>query len=167
MGLDMSLFLVSHISQFDDDHKEIEQTLITVSNHERREIKINGVVSVTREIASWRKANAIHNWFVQHVQDGDDDCDRYKVGLDDLLELKKVCEIVRCDPDNITEEAVRKARGNLPTKDGFYFGSTDYNRYYFEMVDYTIGIIDAIEKELKEEEKKGIWYSELFYDSSW
>ena len=26
------------------------------------------------QIASWRKANAIHKWFVDNVQDGVDDC---------------------------------------------------------------------------------------------
>ena len=26
------------------------------------------------EAAYWRKANQIHNWFVENIQDGEDDC---------------------------------------------------------------------------------------------
>ena len=28
----------------------------------------------TYTVCEWRKANAVHKWFVDHVQDGNDDC---------------------------------------------------------------------------------------------
>ena len=38
----------------------------------------------TYTVCEWRKANAIHKWFVDHVQDGEDDCGRYPVSVDKL-----------------------------------------------------------------------------------
>ena len=35
--------------------------------------------SVEIEVGRWRKANQIHNWFVQNVQYGEDDCRKYEV----------------------------------------------------------------------------------------
>ena len=37
----------------------------------------------------WRKANQIHNWMVNNVQDGNDDCGLYEVSIDHILELHK------------------------------------------------------------------------------
>jgi hypothetical protein len=33
-----------------------------------------------RYVGYWRKANAIHRWFVEHVQDGNDDLARSRFG---------------------------------------------------------------------------------------
>ena len=35
----------------------------------------------------WRKANAVHNWFVDNVQDGNDGCKHYWVSKEDLQKL--------------------------------------------------------------------------------
>ena len=40
----------------------------------------------------WRKANAIHKWFVDNVQNGDDDCGDYEVYWEQLMELKGICK---------------------------------------------------------------------------
>ncbi|NLK92374.1 MAG: hypothetical protein GX273_04465 [Bacteroidales bacterium] len=39
------------------------------------------------EIMYWRKANEIHNWFVENVQNGVDDCGYYEVSIDQLYDL--------------------------------------------------------------------------------
>ena len=33
-------------------------------------------ISISYPVGYWRKANAIHNWFVQNVQDGRDECQK-------------------------------------------------------------------------------------------
>ena len=38
------------------------------------------------EVGYWRKANQIHKWFVDNVQDGVDDCGEYKVTKEQLIE---------------------------------------------------------------------------------
>jgi hypothetical protein len=40
------------------------------------------------DIGEWRKAYAIHNWFVKYVQDGNDDGDVYEVRFEHIEKLK-------------------------------------------------------------------------------
>ena len=42
-------------------------------------------------VAYWRKANAVHKWFVDNVQGGNDDCREYDIYLDNLVELRETC----------------------------------------------------------------------------
>lgn len=48
-------------------------------------------IEVQFTVGYWRKANAIHNWFVQNVQDGKDDCGSYYVSRDNLRALQAEC----------------------------------------------------------------------------
>lgn len=92
------------------------------------------VESVTVEIAYWRKANQIHNWFVTNIQDGEDNCKRYFVERGQLKSLRDTCQKVL--DDNML------ARILLPTTSGCFFGSTDYDESYFCDLENTIGQID-------------------------
>lgn len=76
----------------------------------------------------WRKANMIHNWFVENVQD-DDDCKPYYVSSEQLHELYDlVCKVL---------DDHSKAKELLPTKGGFFFGGIGYDDYYFVCLEYT------------------------------
>src|SRR5260221_4638829 len=37
--------------------------------------------------AYWRKANAIHSWFVQNIQGGVDNCGRYEISWEQIAHL--------------------------------------------------------------------------------
>ena len=43
------------------------------------DVKDERISEVTEEVGYWRKANAIHKWFVDNVQKGEDDCGEYLV----------------------------------------------------------------------------------------
>ena len=103
--------------------------------------------------AYWRKANAIHNWFVENVQGGADNCAQYEVTAHQLEELRDECQRVIDDP-KLGAEA-------LPTAKGFFFGSTDYDEGYAEDLQYTI---DAV-NELLATPRDYNW--SFFYQSSW
>ena len=108
-------------------------------------------IYITIEVGYWRKANAIHRWFVENVQNGKDDCGTYWVDREKLKELKALCEKVLKNPE--------EAPNILPTQSGFFFGSTEYDEWYFEDIKRTIEIIDrALSMD------KG-W--EFYYESSW
>ena len=107
------------------------------------------------EICYFRKANAIHNWFVQNVQNGIDDCGFYKVTKEQLKVLLGLCNevlsksklvpghVITCyayknqqlvpeyKDDYVVEDST-VASNLLPTIEGFFFGSTDYDSYYIE-----------------------------------
>lgn len=80
------------------------------------------VKSVTCEAGYWRKANAIHKWFVDNVQDGTDDCRNYYVSRAKLEELLNTVDKVL--------EKMELANELLPTQSGFFFGNTDYDDWY-------------------------------------
>ena len=56
--------------------------------------KLFPMYDVFEQVGYWRKANAIHRWFVQNVQDGVDDCGTYIVTREQLEQLKAACERV-------------------------------------------------------------------------
>ena len=111
---------------------------------------VKGQIIKTEEIF-WRKANHIHKWFVDNIQEGDDNCFSHELTRADLIELKNACLEVLENRDF--------AKDILPTQSGFFFGSTDYDEYYFEDCRRTVEEIDRI---LKEEN-----YDWFEYQSSW
>lgn len=136
------------------------------------------------EVGYWRKANAIHRWFVENVQDGVDNCNRYEVSKEQLEALLETCNEVlkNCKlvegliGNGYTYENGKKikqymegkyiedpsvAEELLPTTDGFFFGGTDYDEYYIEDVQYTADIIKKV-LETTDFDKEMI-----VYDSSW
>lgn len=116
-------------------------------------INFNKVDSIEEGIGYWRKANHIHNWFVENVQSGNDDCDTYSVSLEDLKELLNVCNKILED-SSLAEEL-------LPRTQGFFFGSIEYDEYYYDSIRYTISVL----KEAIEGFIPGI--TTYYYRSSW
>jgi|GEM_PF-721163 len=57
----------------------------------RGDPKIYAYYSLNNEEAYWRKANSIHNWFVQEVQNGDDNCGSYEITKNHIIKLLEVC----------------------------------------------------------------------------
>jgi hypothetical protein len=117
---------------------------------EKEPIKINfkKVTEITEEAMYWRKANAIHNWFVEQCQEGRDECQEVYVPREKLEELMNLCN-----------QAVKEKDGTIlaPTA-GFFFGSTDTDEYYFEMLKDTA---KELKKILKDDR------GDFYYQSSW
>lgn len=84
--------------------------------------------SVEVTCAYWRKANQIHNWFVTNVQNGNDNCGEYYVSQDKLKELLIICE----------HSLENKDPSLLPPMEGFFFGGTDIDEWYWEDLKNTI-----------------------------
>ena len=72
------------------------------------------ITGVSFEAGYWRKANQIHKWFVDNVQDGVDECEEHIVSLEQMEQLLSVCKRVIADP-KLGEEL-------LPASSGFFFG---------------------------------------------
>lgn len=100
---------------------------------EKHDYNIGGYKEST-EIGYWRKANAIHKWFVENCQGGEDNCATYAVSHEELKELKRVCEKVLQKPE--------EAEDLLPTQSGFFFGPTEYDEWYVQDLRDTIEIVD-------------------------
>jgi hypothetical protein len=112
------------------------------------------VKGVTVEAMYWRKANAIHRWFVNECQDGEDDCRHSEVSRDQLIQLRDLCQRVLDDPDRASEL--------LPTQGGFFFGSTEYGEDYTEDLRNTVKGLTSI---IDNAEFDKNW--DFYYHSSW
>jgi hypothetical protein len=134
MGLDMYLYVRKYVSStpvFSEDdpnayNKVRELTGVPKDFPEPDFSHAN----VTLNVAYWRKANQIHNWFVQNVQDGEDDCKDYYVSREQIAQLLDTCKKVKANPD--------LAESLLPPAEGFFFGGTEIDEYYWEDIDLTI-----------------------------
>jgi len=121
-------------------------------------ISTQNVYSIREEIIYWRKANAIHAWFVKNVQKGNDDCGDYYVPSETLnLLYETVCKILKEPKKNRNKVAVEL----LPPQEGFFFGSTEIDEYYYEDLTHTK---TELEKLFAEED----WQKrDYYYHSSW
>jgi len=150
MGLDMYLNAKRFLSEYNAE----DANIINVVKAEQ--IKGMGDMQpryLVCEALYWRKANHIHRWFVNNVQDGADDCGHYYVSRDQLTELRDLCLAVLADK--------KQAPELLPTQQGFFFGGQDYDEWYFSDCQRTV---DGIEKLLATE---GLEHWDFEYHSSW
>jgi hypothetical protein len=145
MGLDM--YLTRKISIF-DYHVKLEP------KNNMPPLEVTKASYLLEDFGYWRKANHIHNWFINNVQNGDDDCGEYFISKEKLDELAHICHQVLDDK--------KTAKDLLPTTSGFFFGSTEYDEYYFEAVKYTL---DICQKALGLFDQQP--HSTFYYQSSW
>ena len=189
MGLDMYLNAERYLSRFNDEDsalgKEIAKVVgVSVDNAQTDSSFIN---RFGFQIGYWRKQNAIHQWFVDNVQNGEDNCAKYDVGIEQLKELRGTCEdvLINCGskwhrvkasitdymksydelPDKAKKlyaEITEWCDEHLPTQSGFFFGGTEYDEWYFQGLKDTITIIERCEKLVEENDS---W--DFAYQSSW
>jgi hypothetical protein len=148
MGLDMYLSRRTYVKNYDfmsEDEKH--EITIKKGGENVSNIDTNNISHVIEGIAYWRKANQIHNWFVENVQGGNDDCKSYYVTKEELDTLVKLCEHIL--------EHKADASKLLPTASGFFFGGTEYNEYYYDDLKETVEML----KDLPE--------GDYYYESSW
>ena len=156
MGLDMYLQKRNYVKHW--DHKGADNFEVTVSQHGEpvSHIKPKRISDVIEEVGYWRKANHIHSWFVENVQEGKDDCGEYWVSKEDLEKLLDLCKQILNEPT--------RAEELLPTRSGFFFGGTEYDEYYMSSIEYTINILEEV---LSEVDERGSIQGSIYYSSSW
>lgn len=182
MGLDMYLEAERYISGWghgpDPEYSQLKKILgVSPTEH-------SPSFSVSYNVAYWRKANAIHNWFVQNVQGGKDECQRSYVERSQLIKLRDLCQDVidHCEvidgqvhsgtqynaehpngiklmEDGKVIKDASYAEAHLPAQSGFFFGGTEYDEYYLDNLYSTV-------EQLDEALKLGDDF-EFYYRASW
>lgn len=152
MGLDMYLYASKYLSSSYADEKDIE-AYNTVKDLISAEKFAKGSAYVRIEIAYWRKANAIHKFFVD-LDGGKDECQDIYVERENLQELLDRCTTILENKD------MEKAKELLPSQSGFFFGSTEYDEWYFENLEETQRVLTKIVNDAPED-----W--EFYYRASW
>lgn len=154
MGLDQYLEVRKFIST-NSLHAAIHDDLVDKVGLHKRDIPHSTYAYINLEVMYWRKANQIHNWFVQNVQNGEDDCQAYQVSTEKLQELRDLCEEV------LRREDTDFSQDKLPVAAGFFFGSTDYDEWYYGALEETV---EALDKLLMNPSFKDL---NFYYSSSW
>ena len=154
MGLDMYLKAKGYFSPAEfrgQENNEKFEKLMDVA--EVSSYLDDGLPHAYLEVAVgyWRKSNQVHGWFVNNVQGGVDECQESYVSRDQLKELKESC--------NQVLEAPALAAEIMPVSSGFFFGSDEYDEWYFEDLKETVKIIDRVLKMPEE------W--DFYYQASW
>jgi len=151
MGLDMYLTAERYMSDvlYPADKPLIEAVTAVFPELDGQKVK-----TVTTEVGYWRKANAIHKWFVDNVQGGVDECQKAYVETDHMQSLLDAVNEVLADNS--------KADTLLPPEAGFFFGSTDIDEWYLEDLKSTKEILEKI---LNNEGFNKNY--DFYYQSSW
>ena len=152
MGLDMYLKARKFVSNWDfrEEEKPVNQAIREAVGLGHRNDE-DADIFVTVGVGYWRKANAIHAWFVRECQDGRDECQATWVSREKLETLLAVCK-----------ETIAKQDANiLPPQSGFFFGSTDADEWYWNGIAHTIDVLESV---LNDQALQG-WDFE--YQSSW
>lgn len=150
-------------------------------------IQSDRISGVEEEVMYWRKANHIHGWFVDNVQGGKDDCGKYRVRKEQLVQLFGACEevirasklvdgmvtvgtmhsrehpkgIVQREPGKVIEDST-VAEKLLPVRQGFFFGSYEYDDGYLDDVIQTREWAARMLADIK----NGV-PGDIIYSSSW
>lgn len=152
MGLDMYLTKETYVKKWDHQTPEERHEVTVKKGGElHQSIKTDRISGVVEEVMYWRKANAIHGWFVKNCQDGIDECQKAYVEIDKLIELKNLCEQV----------VINKTPELLAPTQGFFFGSSEVDDYYYADLADTVRVL---EEEINKEED---WSVSYYYQSSW
>lgn len=151
MGLDMYLN-ARHYVGANYDHNNVQLHIDLQMGGKPYPIDVKNVTYIETQVGYWRKANQIHQWFVNNVQAGEDDCGSYDVDPDTLKSLFDLCKEIIQDQT--------KAEELLPTARGFFFGGEEYNEWYFQDIEETIKILKPLMK-------NNAFQGDLQYHSSW
>ena len=164
MGLDMFLMKEIYTKNWEHTPKEERYEITVKRGGKPVDVEPKYLVE---EVAYWRKANQIHAWFVRNVQGGEDECNPYYVSL---RELEDLLETVRTVLQSITLSEGRIQNGwkiengervpvfedgkfiddpsvakrLLPCEEGFLFGSTQYDEWYYADLKYTEEVLEQL-----------------------
>ena len=155
MGLDMFLEKKTYVKNWDFQKPEEKHEINVKKGGEVvKNIDPTKIKYITEEVGYWRKANAIHAWFVKNVQGGKDECQKSYVSKKQLQELLDTVKRVLANPSLANEL--------LPPQSGFFFGSTELDEWYFQDLRDTQKILeDALSG--GDEYERG----EFYYHASW
>lgn len=166
MGLDMYLNKKHYVQNWSFQAPE-EQHEVIVKKGGKVVAHINParVNYIEEQVMYWRKFNALHNWFVENVQGGEDNCQVSYVSTSQLEELLKTLKQVEASLEVSPKVALQVECGwkggekmyeeiqvfqntavaerLFPTASGFFFGGTEYDEYYLQQVKETIVMLEA------------------------
>lgn len=138
MGLDMYLNRQLYVQHW--DHIAPEHQYAVSLTQGGKPVELINPKYITDEVGYWRKANQIHKWIIDNCANGNDDAITCEVSREDLVKLlDTVRQVMKPAPDGLLNRDL--AEELLPTTEGFFFGSTDYDEWYLQDLKLTEEIL--------------------------
>ena len=185
MGLDMYLHAERYLSGYDhtpEPQKALYSTTADAAG--LADYVAPGMDSKHAEVsvcvAYWRKANAIHAWFLRkngpRNADGEiiDDCRPIELDIADLRELYTT--VMECI-EYYHAGSIDLIQEKLPPASGFFFGSTDIDDWFLQDLESTRDQLSHIIATYKADEKaaaaardageRPLWSPSFSYQASW
>lgn len=105
-----------------------------------------------------RKANVVYAFAENETAYGIDGKEVTFMTYEELLMLEDACKYVLQEGKDLAaegrfEELKELGSTHLPTKDGFFFGSTEYNEWYIQNVEWVLEEIRKIKSNIQRGEK--------------
>ena len=97
----------------------------------------------------FRKHNYLFRWVENRIDGEIENCKNYKLTKSDIEELLNSVNEVLADHS--------KAQELLPTQEGFFFGNTEYDEWYFEDLEYAQRELTAMLADWVGREKATFW----------
>ena len=166
MGLDSFLYAKKYISGYAfNGENEVKQygALVDLAGMANIASKTSPGMTVAVTAAYWRKANAIHAWFVENTAGGKDECQPSYVSREQLIELV-----------DLTKQAIEKyhagdkdgAAALLTPTSGFFFGSTEVDEWYLADLESTVEQLEPLIA-LSEPKEGDLFGIDFEYQASW
>ena len=183
----MYLYKKTYVKNWEHNGAESQHTItVKLGGEVRKDIKPERIAYITEEVAYWRKFNALHGWFVNECGDGEDKCQEIYVDRGKMGELLNILNQVQnlLNNSKLSVKELRDWNGKdyevevyecedevkelfCPTE-GFFFGSTEVDKYFKQDVEETIETIDGLLKETENEDAvKGLYSGDFYYRASW
>lgn len=162
MGLDMYLYAEKYVSgvEWERDENGVPSSkpsaefsaIVETAGLELDDLRADyPSARLMFQVAYWRKVNAVHKWFVDNCGAGVDECQPYDVQNADLVILLMT----------VNEALDTRNPDVLPPQDGFFFGGTEIDEWYWRGLEETREMLTAIL-----DNPKFIDY-EFTYQASW
>lgn len=173
MGLDMRLYKKHYVKNQGYTAPDKRYDITILRGGKPTSIRPERISEITEEVATWRKANAIHNWFAYELYAGDDDAmngvdcwvsrEQLQTLLNIVTEVLEASKLVKGKVKN-----GQRSTGNgrptvaidlLPTQSGFFFGSTEYDQWYYNDLVYTKDMLEGVLAEPGD--------GDFYYEADW
>ena len=149
MGLDMNLYrrvrLDNNLELTGRRGKAVED--VVLNGQRDKNVGRATHYELTTAVCYWRKFNALHKYFADNFGGDEDNCVDMYLEIDDirklLMTLRDLRKQIKQDKDgNVINTDICKEM--LPTQDGFFFGDTEYDKYYVMDIDDTIEMLSGV-----------------------
>ena len=152
MGLDMYFSRRTYVGQFKDTRdsdgnwskRDVNNMELKFDDADLSHVNLKNVRYIEEVFGEFRKFNALHGYVVDNFASGVDNCQMIYLDIDDLIQIHEMLSLVQ-ESLSIGDKVI--AEQTLPPQAGFFFGSTEIDKWYEEDVKEAVEVFGKIIEE--------------------